>query len=102
MSNVRLRVRVRRVASDTDDCKVRRATVERLHPNGKRWISVGPDDDPVYDDERDAFAHRRAMAIGLGEQSGFARHIDGRDVWIVPYLEGATETPLEDMEEACR
>lgn len=96
--SVQLRVKVRRVASDTDDCRVRRAVVERLHPNGKRWISVGPDNDPVADHERDEVAHMRAMMLGLGEQSGYARNIDGRDVWISSYVEGETETPLDDMQ----
>lgn len=96
-AGVTLRVRLRRVASDTDDRKVRRAIVYRLHPDGRHELEVRPDQDPQAAHERDIYATLLAERAGLWTESGRAEWTTQGPMWIESFAEGErwTQIPRE-------
>ena len=90
---VTLSVRMRRVASDTDDCTVRRAVVYRLHPDGRHLVEVRADEDPQAAHERDLWALQRAVSAGMWNEKGRAVW-DGGPFWVESFSEGERWTPI--------
>ena len=90
---VTLRVRMERVASNTDDCTVRRAVVYRLHPDGRHLVEVRSDEDPQAAHERDLWATQSAVRAGLWTETGRAVW-DGGPFWVESFCEGERWTPI--------
>ena len=87
------RVVLKRVASDTDDCMVRRAVVYRLHPDGRHLVEVRHDQDPQGSHERDIYATQLAERAGLWTETGRAVWEDG-PFWVESFSEGERWTPI--------
>ena len=91
--HVSLTVRLKRVASNTDDRLVRRAIVYRLHPASLHYLEVG-DEDPQAAHERDVQATQLAERAGLWTETGRAEWTREGPVWIESFAEGEKWTPI--------
>lgn len=92
--HVSLRVRLRRVAADTGDRKVRRAVVYRLHPAGVHDVEVRPEQDPQAAHEQDIYAAQLAERAGLWTHTGRAEWTTQGPMWIESFAEGERWTPI--------
>ena len=92
--NVTLSVRLKRVASNTDDRLVRRAIVYRLHPAGRHLLEVRHNEDPQRVHEQDIYATQLAERAGLWTESGRAEWSPQGPVWIESFVEGERRTPI--------
>lgn len=92
--HVKLSVRLRRVAANTDDRLVRRAIVYRLHPAGRHLLEVGHDQDPQAAHERDVWATQLAERAGLWTETGRAEWTTQGPTWIESFAEGERWTKI--------
>lgn len=89
-----LAVRLKRVASNTDDRLVRRAIVYRLHPAGRHYVEVRHDEDPQLAHEKDIYATQLAEKAGVWTETGRAEWTREGPVWIESFAEGEKWTPI--------
>lgn len=92
--HVSLTVRLKRVASNTDDRLVRRAIVYRIHPAGRHLLEVGHNEDPQRSHEKDIHATQLAERAGLWTETGRAEWTTQGPTWIESFAEGERWTPI--------